>query len=145
MAINYIRHDEEFYGTAKLQNGDEIVGKMCVSEDEGQDLLFITQPAKVHLSEVVQNEKRAQAVGLKKWQVFSDADFFIIQEDKILSIAPLSEEATMMYKMFVQSEYEDVDLDELELTREVEVNETMGLIGRVEETRMRLEDLYRRS
>lgn len=144
MAINYIRHDEEFYGSAKLQSGDEILGRMCVTEDGGVDLLFVTQPAKVHLTEVVQNEKKAQAVGLKKWQVFSDADFFIIQEDKILTIAPLSDEATMMYKMFVKSEYENVDLEDLEITREVEVNESMGLVGRVEETRRKLEDLFKK-
>lgn len=144
MSIGYIKHDEEFYGSAKLLNGDEIVGKLCVSEDEGGDYLFITQPAKVHITEVIQNEKRAQAVGLKKWQVFSDADFFIVPENQILTIAPLSEEAIMMYQVFVQSEYEDVDLEELEEDREVEVNASMGLIGRVEETRRKLEDLFKK-
>lgn len=144
MSIGYIKHDEEFYGSAKLLNGDEIVGKLCVSEDEGGDYLFISQPAKVHITEVIQNEKRAQAVGLKKWQVFSDADFFIVPENQILTIAPLSEEAIMMYQVFVQSEYEDVDLEELEEDREVEVNASMGLIGRVEETRRKLEDLFKK-
>lgn len=144
MSIGYIKHDEEFYGTAKLLNGDEIVGKLCVSEDEGGDYVFITQPAKVHITEVIQNEKRAQAVGLKKWQVFSDADFFIVPENQVLTIAPLSEEAIMMYQVFVQSEYEDVDLEELEEDREVEVNASMGLIGRVEETRRKLEDLFKK-
>ena len=144
MSIGYIKHDEEFYGTAKLLNGDEIVGKLCVSEDEEGDYLFISQPAKVHITEVIQNEKRAQAVGLKKWQVFSDADFFIVPENQILTIAPLSEEAIMMYQVFVQSEYEDVDLEELEEDREVEVNASMGLIGRVEETRRKLEDLFKK-
>jgi hypothetical protein len=50
----------------------------------------------------------------------------------------------MMYKMFIKSEYENVDLEDLEITREVEVNESMGLVGRVEETRRKLEDLFKK-
>ena len=31
--INYIRHDEQFYGVCKLSHGDEVLGEIIVTED----------------------------------------------------------------------------------------------------------------
>ena len=37
--INYARHDEEFHGVIKLNNGEEILGKAILTEDnEFQEL-----------------------------------------------------------------------------------------------------------
>ena len=46
--INYIRHDEQFYGVCKLSIGDEVLGEIIVTEDPEtkQDLIFIQNPAK---------------------------------------------------------------------------------------------------
>jgi hypothetical protein len=141
MSLGYIRHDEEFYGTAKLTDGTEVLAKMLVVQDtDGTDIVFVSDPAKVHAAETVQDNKRATVIGLKKWMVFSEEDFYIIPETQIISIAPQSIEAKMMYKMFVRQEFDREDIDESE--REVEVTASMGLIGKVDQARKSLEDLF---
>jgi len=141
MSLGYIRHDEEFYGTAKLTDGAEVLAKMLVVQDtDGSDIVFMSNPAKAHTTETVQENKRAMIIGLKKWMVFSEEDFYIIPETQIISIAPQSTEAKMMYKMFVRREYNLEDVDESE--REVEISESMGLIGKVDQARKSLEDLF---
>ena len=42
--INYARHDEEFYGIFKLVNGEEVLGKAVLTEDNGETLVFIQNP-----------------------------------------------------------------------------------------------------
>ena len=49
MSLNYVKHEEEFLGVAKLTNGDEVIGKFTVVKDtDGTDVVFIVDPAKVH-------------------------------------------------------------------------------------------------
>ena len=141
MSLNYIKHDDEFLGTAKLLDGTEVLARMIVTTDvDGAELVFLSYPAKVHHTEKLIEGKSAQIVGLKKWMVFSDEDFFIIPEKQILTIAPQSAEARMMYRMFVRQEFEgeDINIDE----HSVAVNGSMGLLGKVDAARQRLEDLF---
>ena len=139
--LSYIRPDEEFFGAIKLINGEEIIGRVIVVEENGAHLAFIQDPAKVHANETVSDGRRAVAVGLKKWMVFSQEDFYIIPEDRILTIAPLSNEAILMYKYFVRSELNQKGPHQ-EPAQHVEMNEQMGLIGKIEEHRKKLEDLF---
>ena len=152
MAISYIRHDEEFFGIVKLTNGEELLAKMLVFEDSieqegtitGTDLLFVSAPAKVHATDMVKDGQRASLVGLKKWMVFSDEEFFIIPEDHILSIAPMSSDTITMYKLFVKAEFKGESVDPASIKhKEIPVNQNMGLVGKVEEARRNLENLFK--
>lgn len=153
MAISYIRHDEEFFGIVKLTNGEELLAKMLVFEDmqetEGTitsttDLLFVSEPAKVHATDMVKDGQRASLIGLKKWMVFSDEEFFIIPEDHILSIAPMSSDTITMYKLFVKAEFKGESVDPASIKhKEIPVNQNMGLVGKVEEARRNLENLFK--
>tara|TARA_B100001250_G_scaffold334599_1_gene300568 strand:+ start:201 stop:644 length:444 start_codon:yes stop_codon:yes gene_type:complete len=138
--LSYIRPDEEFFGVIKLLNGEEIIGRIVVTEEDGGHLAFIQDPAKVHANETVSEGRRAVAVGLKKWMVFSAEDFYIIPEDRILTIAPLSTEAILMYKYFVKSEMGARHPGKP--AEEIEPDDTMGLIGKVDDHRQKLEDLF---
>ena len=148
MAISYIRHDEEFFGIVKLTNGEELLAKMLVFEDSieqegtitGTDLLFVSAPA----TDMVKDGQRASLVGLKKWMVFSDEEFFIIPEDHILSIAPMSSDTITMYKLFVKAEFKGESVDPASIKhKEIPVNQNMGLVGKVEEARRNLENLFK--
>jgi hypothetical protein len=46
--INYIRHDEQFFGAVKLTSGEEVLGEILVSQDPDteRDMIFIQNPAK---------------------------------------------------------------------------------------------------
>ena len=144
MSLNYVRTDEEFFGVIKLTNGEEILARCIVVEEQsGSFVVFVQDPAKVHATEMIKDDKRAVAVGLKKWMVFSDEEFFIVPEDRVLTIAPMSTEAVAMYKIFCKTEL-DSDQDDLMADSGVPLNESMGLIGKVDEARKRLEDLFKK-
>ena len=142
LTLNYLRPDEEFFGAIKLSSGEEIIGRVIVCEENGAHLAFIQDPAKVHANDTMSDGRRAVAVGLKKWMVFSAEDFYIIPEDRILTIAPLSTEAILMYKYFIKSEMQVRHPQGKSSSKEIDPNMGMGLIGKVDETRKKLEDLF---
>ena len=79
MAINYAKHEEEFYGVFKLVSGEEVLGRAVLTEDQGESLVFIQEPVCIQFIDKEINEKKlARAIGFSKWQQLSDEDFYII-------------------------------------------------------------------
>ena len=143
MSLNYVRPDEEFFGVLKLTNGEEVLARtIVVEESEGTHVAFVQDPAKVHATETMKDEKRAVAVGLKKWMVFSDEDFFIIPQDRIVTIAPMSHEAMLMYKYFVRTELGGGTDVKAASKAARDLNDSMGFLGKVDQHRKMLEDLF---
>ena len=137
--INYIRHDHEFYGVAKLSSGDEVMGVMIATKQDGQTLIFVEEPATPREAPVRKGDEVGLAIGLVKWMMWSDEEFFILQEGDIISIAPMSFSATAMYKLWLRKE-QGIDDDK---NWQVDVNKNMGLVGKVSEMRKRLEDQWK--
>ena len=137
--INYIRHDPEFYGVAKLSSGDEVMGVMIATKQDGQTLIFVEEPATPREAPVRKGDEVGLAIGLVKWMMWSDEKFFILQEGDIISIAPMSFAATSMYKLWLRRE-QGVDDDK---NWQVDVNKNMGLVGKVSEMRKKLEDQWK--
>ena len=139
--INYIRHDEQFFGTLKLSTGEEVLGELLVSQcpETQDDMIFIQHPAKTKVIEMDEAGEHKVAVGFMKWMNFSDEEFYVIDEDAVVSIAPMSKEAIRMYSRWVKKEI----LHEPEVERgQVPVTPSMGLIAKVEDARKHLEKLY---
>ena len=137
--INYIRHDHEFYGVAKLSSGDEVMGVMIATKQDGQTLIFVEEPATPREAPVNHQGQVGLAIGLVKWMMFSDEKFFILQEADIISIAPMSFPAQSMYKLWLRRE-QGMDDDK---NWQVDVNKNMGLVGKVSEMRKKLEDQWK--
>ena len=71
---------------------------------------------------------------------FSDEEFYVIDEDAVVSIAPMSKEAIRMYSRWVKKEI----LHEPEVERgQVPITPSMGLIAKVEDARKHLEKMYK--
>ena len=138
--INYIRHDHEFYGVAKLSSGDEVMGVMIATKQDGQTLIFVQDPATPREAPVNHQGQVGLAIGLVKWMMWSDEDFFILQEADIISVAPMSFSAQSMYKLWLRKE-QGIDDDK---NWEVNMNKNMGLVGKVSEIRKKLEDQWRK-
>ena len=145
--INYIRHDEQFYGVCKLSIGDEVLGEIIVTEDPEtkQDLIFIQHPAKtkvIDLDHPVHADSKEQkvAMGFIKWMNFSDEDFYVLGEKDIMTIAPMSPSSIMMYKRWVRKEIQRLP----EKEREVPMNSSMGLLSTVDKARHLLERIYQK-
>lgn len=144
--INYIRHDEEFYFLARLVSGEQIIGKGFAVEDEGKTQIYVTDPVEIQVvTRSIGDGKGVKGVAMNKWMEFSDEDFFIIDEKDIMSIAGLSQEMIYMYELFVKksSSKETVE-DEIE-DKKVEMDSEMGLKGKVNEIRKKLEQIYNKS
>ena len=137
--INYIRHDHEFHGVAKLSSGEEVMGVMMAMKQDGQTLIFVQDPATPKEAPMKRGDEVGLAIGLVKWMMWSDEEFFILQEGDIISIAPMSLAATAMYKLWLRKE-QGIDDD---ANWQVDVNKNMGLVGKVSEMRKRLEDQWR--
>lgn len=135
--INYIRHENEFYGTAKLVSGEEVMGSMIATAEDDVTMLYISDPVTPHIQPVEKNGEVGMAAGFMKWMMWSDEEFYIVQEPDIVTIAPMSVEAIMMYKMWWRKERGDEDEDP-----GVPINENMGLVGKVSEMRKKLEDQW---
>ena len=137
--INYIRHDHEFYGVAKLSSGDEVMGVMIATKQDGQTLIFVQDPATPKEAPMKRGDEVGLAIGLVKWMMWSDEEFFILQEADIISVAPMSFPAQSMYKLWLRKE-QGIDDDK---NWQVDVNKNMGLVGKVSEMRKRLEDQWK--
>lgn len=144
--INYIRHDEEFYFLARLVSGEQVIGKGFAVEDEGKTQIYVTDPVEIQVvTRSIGDGKGVKGVAMNKWMEFSDEDFFIIDEKDIMSIAGLSQEMIYMYELFVKksSSKETVE-DEID-DKKVEMDSEMGLKGKVNEVRKKLEQIYNKS
>lgn len=142
--INYIRHDEQFFATLKLITGEEILGEALVSEDPEtkKDMIFMQNPARTKIVELeVDSEESSQkvAMGFMKWMNFSDEDFYVIDARSVVSIAPMSDEAIMLYKRWIKKEFKSSEPDEAE----VPINKSMGLLSKVDDARSLLERIFK--
>jgi len=143
MTIQYIRHEQEFYGVIKLKTGDTLLGSMIATqEDDNPDktVFYIQEPATPNMHQVEKDGQMGMAVGLLKWMMFADEDFYMVSEDDIITVAPMSMDSILMYKMWVRKECKTSKTDV-----EVKMNPNMGLVGKVSDFRSKLEDFWKRT
>ena len=143
MTINYIKHEQEFYGVCKLISGETIIGSMIATEEDnepGVTLLYVSDPAVAQQHSVEKDGQMGMAVGFIKWMMWSSEDFYIIEEKDILTVAPMSMESILMYKMWLRKECGGEKNDNA-----VDVNKNMGLVGKVSDARKKLEDIWKMS
>ena len=137
--INYARHDEEFYGVFKLLNGEEVLGKAVLTEDEGKTLVFIQNPVSTQtITKETEDGRTVRGIGFAKWMQFSDEDFFIIQEKDILTVTSMSKEVSFMYEAFVMGEDEGKKNE-----TKIDLQPEMGYLGTTDEARKLFERIYK--
>ncbi len=138
--INYARHDEDFHGVFKLVNGEEVLGRAVLTEDEGETLVFIQDPVCTQ-SIIRENEdgKTVKGIGFAKWMQFSDEEFFILREKDILTVTSMSKEVIILYEAFIGGD----DMDEKKKQAKIELEPSMGYLGKIDEARKLFEKIYK--
>ena len=137
--INYARHDEEFYGIFKLTNGEEILSKALLTDDEGETILFLTNPVTLEIfTRETDDGKVAKGMGFSHWMQLSDEDLFIVREKDILSLATMSKETIIMYEAYINGET-PVKPDRNRTWPQKE----MGYLGSIDDARKILEKIYK--
>ena len=128
--------EDDFYGTIKFKNGEEIFAKVAASEEEDRTMLIVHTP--VMVSEV---KAKGGIVGYKvePWLKTSREDMFIINMDNILTLSESSDmEMIGMYQNFLQ----DFKRDNQQNTQ---LNRKMGYLATVNSARGYLEKMYNES
>ena len=127
--------EDDFYGTIKFKNGEEIFAKVAASDEGDRTMLIVHTP--VMVSEV---KAKGGIVGYKvePWLKTSREDMFIINMDNILTLSESGDmEIIMMYKRYLK----DTESDR---KNNLKINRRMGYLGTVDETRDSLEKLFKK-
>ena len=128
--------EDDFYGTIKFKNGEEVFAKIAASEEVDRTMLVIHHP--ITVCEV---NSRAGIVGYKvePWLKTTKEDMFIINMDNVLTLSESSDlHMIRMYQRFVQ----DTDRDNKDQPK---ISRKMGYISTVNDAKDILEKLYKSS
>ena len=126
--------EEEFYGTIKFKNGEEIFAKVAPSEEGDRTLLILHTP--VMVSEV---KMKGGIIGYKvePWLKTTREDMFIVNMDNVLTLSESSDmEMIMMYQNFLEDYKKDSRTNS-------KINRKMGYLATVNAAREHLEKIYK--
>ena len=126
--------EDDFYGTIKFKNGEEVFAKIAASEETDRTMLVIHHP--ITVCEV---KSRAGIVGYKvePWLKTTRDDMFLINMDNVLTMSESSDlHMIKMYQRFVQ----DTDRDN---KNQPKLSRKMGYIATVNDAKDILEKLYK--
>ena len=126
--------EDDFYGTIKFKNGEEIFAKVAASEEDDRTMLIVHTP--VMVSEV---KAKGGIVGYKvePWLKTSREDMFIINMSDVLTLSESSDiEMIMMHQRYLRDSQDDED-------NRSKINRKMGYIGNVHDAKELLEKLYK--
>ena len=126
--------EDDFYGTIKFKNGEEIFAKVAASEEEARTMLLVHHPVTV-----VEVKSRGGIVGYKvePWLKTSSEDMFIINIDNVLTLSESNDiEMIMMYQSFVKDYTSDKN-------NQASMSRKMGYLGTVNGTKEILEKIYK--
>ena len=128
--------EDDFYGTIKFKNGEEVFAKIAASEETDRTMLVIHHP--ITVAEV---KSRAGTVGYKvePWLKTTREDMFIINMDNVLTMSESSDiHMIQMYQRFVQDSSRDNK-------NQPKISRKMGYIATVNDAKDILEKLYKTS
>ena len=128
--------EDDFYGTIKFKNGEEIFAKVAASDEGDRTMLIVHTP--VMVSEV---KAKGGLVGYKvePWLKTSREDMFIINMDNVLTLSESSDmEMIGMYQNFLQDFKRDTE-------NNTQLNRKMGYLATVNAARGHLEKIFKES
>ena len=126
--------EDDFYGTIKFKNGEEIFAKVAASEEEDRTMLIVHTP--VMVSEV---KAKGGLIGYKvePWLKTTKEDMFVINMDNVLTLSESSDmEMIGMYQNFLQDYKKDTQ-------QNTQINRKMGYLATVNTARAYLEKMYK--
>tara|TARA_B100001029_G_C14750289_1_gene280384 strand:- start:83 stop:487 length:405 start_codon:yes stop_codon:yes gene_type:complete len=126
---------EEFHGVIKLITGEEIFAMISIDENDGDPIIMVQDPV---IMKVLQNPT-GQYVKVKPWLELPEDNIFLIKYEKIITMTEIKDSQMIeFYKRYLS----DADVD-IELDGRVKLNQKLGLITTVEESRRMLEEIYK--
>ena len=127
--------EDDFYGTIKFKNGEEIFAKVAASEEEDRTMLILHNPI---LITEIKGKRGIVGYKVEPWLKTTKEDMFIINMSDVLTLSESSDvEMIMMHQRYLR----DSQIDEE--YRQSRINRKMGYIGNVHDAKELLEKLYK--
>jgi len=126
---------DEFYAIIKLVSGEEILSLVCPDENNGDSLLILQNPITMKMLETPHGIR----IKVKSWMELSDDDFFIIRQDKIITMTETKDKRIIeIYNSYI----EDEEYSTEEPIGKIKLSKKMGYLSTVEEARKTLENIF---
>ena len=126
--------EDDFYGTIKFKNGEEIFAKVAASEEEDRTMLILHNPI---LITEIKGKRGIVGYKVEPWLKTSREDMFIINMSDVLTLSESSDvEMIMMHQRYLRDSQYDED-------NRSKINRKMGYIGNVHDAKEVLERLYK--
>ena len=126
--------EEDFYGTIKFKNGEEIFAKVAASEEEDRTMLILHHPI---LITEIKGKRGILGYKVEPWLKTSREDMFIINMADVLTLSESSDvEMIMMHQRYLRDSQYDQE-------NRSKINRKMGYIGNVHDAKELLEKLYK--
>ena len=127
--------EEDFYGTIKFKNGEEIFAKVAASEEEDRTMLILHNPI---LITEIKGKRGIVGYKVEPWLKTTKEEMFIINMCDVLTLSESSDvEMIMMHQRYLRDSQEDDD------NNRSKINRKMGYIGNVNDAKQVLEKLYK--
>jgi len=131
---------EEFYAIIKLISGEEIFALVSI-DDSGDDSVVILQSPVTMKSF---NHHGTSLMKIKPWIEMSSEDIFVIRYDRIITMTETKDEKIIeVYDRYLSESDEDQNPLLKNSSSKVDISENMGYLNSVEESRKKLEDIFK--
>ena len=130
---------DDFYASIKLISGEEIVASVCIDETDDEPIIIAHSPVTMKML------NGGAFVKIKSWMEMSDDDMFIIRPDKIITMTEIKDmKIITIYEKYMSDDNAGaIDVNRLQNQGKVRVSNKMGYISSVEESRKKLEELFK--
>tara|TARA_B100000029_G_scaffold368209_1_gene361734 strand:+ start:159 stop:572 length:414 start_codon:yes stop_codon:yes gene_type:complete len=126
--------EEDFYGTIKFKNGEEIFAKVAASEEEDRTMLILHNPI---LITEIKGKRGIVGYKVEPWLKTTKEDMFIINMADVLTLSESSDvEMIIMHQRYLRDSQYDAD-------NRSKINRKMGYLGNVHDTKEVLEKIYK--
>ena len=129
--------EEEFYCILKLVSGEEILSLVMVDENDGDPVVVLQNPITIKTL----HNQQGTYLKVKSWMELSSDDFFIVKLDKIITMTETKDKRLIdIYNNYIEDED---SIDVYNPSGKVKPSSKMGYIASVEDSRKRLERLFK--
>ena len=127
---------EEFYCILKLVSGEEILSLINIDESGDEPIIVAQSPV---IMKVQYGAEGTSYIKVKSWMDLSDEDIFVIKPDKVITMTETKDQKLIdIYNDFLKDDEQDI----FNSTGKTKVTSEMGLIGKVSDARIKLENIY---
>jgi len=127
---------EEFYCILKLVSGEEIISLITIDETGDEAIIIAQSPL---IMKIQYGAEGSSYIKVKSWMDLSDEDIFLIKPDKVITMTETKDQKLIdIYNDFIK----DDDQDTFSTTGKIAVTSEMGLLGKVDSARIKLETIF---